>query len=118
MADDVGNGVNTIHGFNTAAPDVGGDLIDLRRSPARASNWPDSGDVLVLDGPAEEVLLARVEDVDEEAALADNILDGGGAGTEAAEVDLRFLYRMVTASASRATMRWLVVATRNRWRAR
>jgi hypothetical protein len=30
MADDVGNGVNTIHGFNTAAPDVGGDLIDLR----------------------------------------------------------------------------------------
>jgi RTX calcium-binding nonapeptide repeat (4 copies) len=82
MADDAGNGVDTIRGFNTAAPDEGGDLIDLREVAGAGFDLAeDSGDVLVLVGPAEEeVLLARVEGVGDEAALADNILDGGGAG--------------------------------------
>ena len=83
MADDVGNGVDTIRGFNTAAPNDGGDLVDIREVAGDGFELAeDSGDVLVLVGPAEEqVLLARVEGVDDETALADNILDGGGAGT-------------------------------------
>jgi RTX calcium-binding nonapeptide repeat (4 copies) len=94
MADDAGNGVDTIRGFNTAAPDDGGDLIDLREVAGEGFDLAeDSGDVLVLVGPAEEeVLLARVEGVGDEAALADNILDGGGAGpgfvAEAVDSDL------------------------------
>jgi hypothetical protein len=51
--------------------------------------------VLVFADPAGEVdltLLAHVEGVDDEAALADNILDGGGAGAalvaEAGDGDL------------------------------
>jgi Ca2+-binding RTX toxin-like protein len=96
MADDVGNGVDTIRGFNTAAPDDGGDLIDLREVAGDGFDLAeDSGDVLVFADPAGEVdltLLARVEGVDDEAALADNILDGGGAGAalvaEAVDGDL------------------------------
>jgi Ca2+-binding RTX toxin-like protein len=94
MADDVGNGVDTIRGFNTAAPDDGGDLIDIRQVAGEGFELvAASGDVLVLVGPAEEeVLLARLEGVDEDEALADNILDGGGAGAalvaEAVDADL------------------------------
>jgi Ca2+-binding RTX toxin-like protein len=85
MADDVGSGVegDTIQGFNTAAPDDGGDLIDIRQVAGDGFELEeDSGDVLVFVDPAGAVgltQLARVEDVGE-AALADNILDGGGAG--------------------------------------
>jgi hypothetical protein len=85
MADDVGNGVDTISGFNTAAPDAGGDLIDIRQVAGEGFELMpvvDSGDVLVFANPAGAVgltQLVRVEDVDV-AALADNILDGSGAG--------------------------------------
>jgi Ca2+-binding RTX toxin-like protein len=96
MADDVGNGVDTIRGFNTAAPDDGGDLIDLREVAGDGFELAEnSGDVLIFADPAGEIdltLLARVEGVDDEVALADNILDGGGAGAalvaEAGDGDL------------------------------
>jgi Ca2+-binding RTX toxin-like protein len=96
MADDVGNGVDTIRGFNTAARDDGGDLIDIREVAGDGFELvEDSGDVLIFADPAGEAgltLIARVEDVDDDAALADNILDGGGAGAalvaEAVEGDL------------------------------
>jgi Ca2+-binding RTX toxin-like protein len=85
MADDVGNGVDTIRGFNTAAPDDGGDLIDIREVAGDGFELvEDSGDVLIFADPAGEeldlTLLARVEGVDDDEALADNILDGAGAG--------------------------------------
>jgi hypothetical protein len=94
MADDVGNGVDTIRGFDTAAPGDGGDLIDIREVAGDGFELvEDSGDILVLVGPVgDEVLLARVEGVDDDAALADNILHGGGAGAtlvaEAVDGDL------------------------------
>lgn len=84
MADDVGDGVDTIRGFNTEAPDDGGDLIDIREVAGEGFELvEDSGDVLIFadpEGAAGLTLLARVEDVDDEGALADNILDGDGAG--------------------------------------
>jgi Ca2+-binding RTX toxin-like protein len=92
MVDDVGNGVDTIRGFNTAAPDDGGDLIDIRQVAGEGFELVEaSGDVLVFANPAGAVglmPLARVDDVDDDAALADNILDGGaGAALVAEAVD-------------------------------
>jgi Ca2+-binding RTX toxin-like protein len=85
MADDVGNGVDTIRGFSTAAGNAGGDLIDIRQVAGEGFRLvEDSGDVLVFVDPAGAVgltRLARVEDVGDDAALADNILNGGGAGS-------------------------------------
>jgi Ca2+-binding RTX toxin-like protein len=84
MGDDVGNGVDTIRGFSTAAPNNGGDLIDIRQVAGEGFRLVEnSGDVLVFVNPAGGVgltRLARVEDVGDDAALADNILDGSGAG--------------------------------------
>jgi Ca2+-binding RTX toxin-like protein len=84
MVDDVGNGVDTIRGFSTAAPNAGGDLIDIRQVAGEGFRLVEnSGDVLIFVNPAGAVgltQLARVEDVGDDAALADNILGGGGAG--------------------------------------
>jgi Ca2+-binding RTX toxin-like protein len=84
MADDVQNGVDTIRGFSTAARNAGGDLIDIRQVAGEGFRLvEDSGDVLVFVDPAGAVgrtLLARVADVGDDAALADNILVGSGAG--------------------------------------
>jgi RTX calcium-binding nonapeptide repeat (4 copies) len=84
MADDVRNGVDTIRGFSTAARNAGGDLIDIRQVAGEGFRLVEnSGDVLIFVNPAGAVgltQLARVEDVGDDAALADNILGGSGAG--------------------------------------
>jgi hypothetical protein len=83
MVDDVRNGVDTIRGFSTAARNAGGDLIDIRQVAGEGFRLVEnSGDVLIFVNPAGPVGLtqiARVEDVGDDAALADNIL-GSGAG--------------------------------------
>jgi Ca2+-binding RTX toxin-like protein len=96
MADDVRNGVDTIRGFSTAARNAGGDLIDIRLVAGEGFRLVENaGDVLVFVDPAGAAgltRLARVEDVGDDAALADNILVGSGAGAalaaEAVDADL------------------------------
>lgn len=77
LAEDVGDGVDTIRGFSTAAPEVGGDLIDLSQIGDTAFLAAAYGDdVLLFAEPGSEaapILIALVESVTLDELLDDNI---------------------------------------------
>jgi hypothetical protein len=82
LADDVGEGVDTIRGFDTTAPAEGGDLVDLSElHGVSLLAAADGEDVLLFAEPGSDkgpILIARVRLVELDDLLDDNIITPNG----------------------------------------
>jgi Ca2+-binding RTX toxin-like protein len=82
LPDDVGDGVDTISGFDTTAPSEGGDVVDLSElDGVSLLAAADGEDVLLFADPGSDkgpILIARVRSVDLDDLLDDNIITPNG----------------------------------------
>jgi Ca2+-binding RTX toxin-like protein len=91
FADDIGAGVDLVRGFDASAPNKGGDLVDLSDLGNLAVLAAEDGDDVLLfadrGGETGPVRIARIEAVDLDDLLDDNVVTHEGVTVKSTTLD-------------------------------